>query len=98
MNIQHKYMLINGKMQMAIVVKYPDEYEFALDFNSFKKNVHNVSDKIRDYVVKNLGAINNDTAFLILNGVIVGTLFLSGLTTQAKNSTTTTRDTDSNGV
>lgn len=95
MNIQHKYMLINGTMQMAIVVNYPDEYEFSLDFNSFKKNVHNVSDKIRDYIVKNLGAINNDTAFLILNGVIVGTLFLSGLTTQAKSANLNTRDTNS---
>lgn len=98
MDIQHKYMLINGNMQMAIIVSYPDEYEFSLDFNSFKKNVHDVSDKIRDYIVKNLGAINNDTAFLILNGVIVGTLFLSGLTNQAKSATINTRDTNSKSI
>ena len=85
MEIYHKIEVINGKEQITLFVNYPDEYEFSLDFNKFKEKTAEVADKIREYAFKNLGTISNDTALLVLNGVVLGTLLITELTTSNKN-------------
>ncbi|MEG2310696.1 MAG: stage II sporulation protein D [Clostridia bacterium] len=80
MEIYHKLETIDGIKQTVIYVKYPDEYEFSLDFDSMKQKVSNVADKIREYALKNIGNISDNTVLLILNGVVVGTLLLTQLT------------------
>lgn len=79
MKISHKIENINGSDQLVMYVEYPAEYEFSLDFDSIKKNVANVSEKIRDYAMKNIGKVTDNTVLLILNGVVVGTLMVSQL-------------------
>ena len=81
MKIYHKIETVDNKNIILLYVEYPDEYEFSLDFDSLKKNVANVADKIRNYAYKYLGGISDNTALLILNGVVVGTLMLTQLTT-----------------
>lgn len=83
--IYHKYKKYNGQNTLVLYVNYPDEYEFSLDFDSLKKNVKSVVDKIREYAFKNLGTVKNETALLILNGVVVGTILLTNL--QANSNT-----------
>jgi len=90
--IYHKYKKINGVNTLVIYVDYPDEYEFSLDFNSFKKNVRKVSDKIREYAMKNIGTVSNQTALLVLNGVVIGTLFLTKLSTPKTVETLSNND------
>ncbi len=75
-----------------LYVEYPAEYEFSLDFDTIKKNVKSVSSKIREYACKTIGTIPDSTVTIILNGVIIGTLMLSQLTTNtniAEKKTTT---------
>lgn len=91
MKIYHSIETIDGKEQILLFVEYPAEYEFSLDFDSLKKNVANVADKIREYAFKNLGGFSDNTALLILNGVVVGTLMLTKLTT---NYTLTNNNTE----
>ncbi len=79
MEIFHKVELINGIERTIIYVRYPDNLEFGLDFNSFKKNVKTVSNKIKEYITKNVKNIKDDTALLVLNGIVVGTLVFSNL-------------------
>ena len=79
MNIYHKITKINNKDIILLYVEYPDEYEFSLDFDAFKKNIINVSKEIKKYISKNLASISDDTALLILNGIVVGTLLLTNL-------------------
>ena len=81
MKIYHSIENINGNNQIILYVEYPDEYEFSLDFDSVKKNIKKVSEKIREYALKNLGGLSDNTALLILNGVVIGTLMLTQLTT-----------------
>ncbi len=84
MEITHKLETIDGKEQLVLYVNYPDEYEFGLDFDSIKKNVAKVSDKIREYAFKAIGNMSNETALIVLNGVIIGSLAVTGLVA-AKN-------------
>lgn len=81
MKIYHSIENIHGNNQIILYVEYPDEYEVSLDFDLVKRNVQNVSDKIREYAVKNLGGLSDNTALLILNGVVIGTLMLTQITT-----------------
>ncbi len=87
MEIYHKIEYINAKELLVIYVNYPDEYEFSIDFNSMKKNVKNVANKIREYALKNIGKISDDTALLVLNGVVIGTLSLTKLAVPIENNT-----------
>lgn len=79
MNITHKIEAVNGVEQIVLYVDYPDDYEFGLDFDALKRNVENVTDKIREYAFKNINKVTNETALLVLNGVIIGTLMVSGI-------------------
>lgn len=90
--IRHKFQALEGKNTLVIYVDYPDDYEFSLDFNSFKKNVKNIADKIREYAFNNLNKFSNETALLVLNGVVVGTILLTSLNSkiQAKEITNIT--------
>ena len=75
----HKLELRDSTLQNVIYVYYPAEYEFSLDFNDIKTHVLNVADKIREYALKNISKFTSDTALLILNGVIIGTIFVNQL-------------------
>ncbi len=77
MEVYHKFETIDGKEQYVIYVDYPYEYEFGLDFNKFKENVSDITNKVKEYVTKKLSEVKNSTALLVLNGVIIGTVVLS---------------------
>ncbi len=79
MEIFHKFEYIDGVSKIVIYVKYPDSFEFGLDFDKFNKNVKSVSNKIREYIIKNFKEIKDDTALLVLNGIVVGTIVFSSL-------------------
>lgn len=81
MKIYHNIQAISGKNQIMLYVEYPAEYEFSLDFDTIKKNVNTVTAKIREYALKSIGTIPDSTVTIILNGVVIGTLMLSQLTT-----------------
>ena len=92
MKIYHNTKVVAGQNQIMLYVEYPAEYEFSLDFDTIKKNVKSVSSKIREYACKTIGTIPDSTVTIILNGVIIGTLMLSQLTTNtniAEKKTTT---------
>ena len=42
MEIFHKFEYIDGVSKIVIYVKYPDSFEFGLDFDKFNKNVKSV--------------------------------------------------------
>lgn len=79
MEIIYKVELINGKEEGIIYVRYPDTYEFGLDFKAFKRNVSDISSKIKEYISKNIKNFSTNTAILVLNGIVVGTLVFSNL-------------------
>lgn len=77
MEVYHKFETINGTDQFVIYVDYPFEYEFGMDFNSFKENTKSIVNKVKDYATKNLSKVKASTALLVLNGIIIGTVVLS---------------------
>lgn len=80
MKIYHNIETLAGQNQITLYVEYPAEFEFSLDFDTIKKNVNNVTAKIREYALKSIGTIPDSTVTIILNGVVIGTLMLSQLT------------------
>lgn len=85
MNIIHKLEIRNNKLQDVLYVYYPAKYEFALDFNTTKKNVKEVSQKIREYVTKNKSKFKKGSILIVLNGVMIGSVLLSQLVTPQTN-------------
>ena len=77
--VYHKLEIIDNKKQFVVYADYPFQYEFGLDFNTYKQKVKDVSLSIKEYVKKNLGSIKDATVMLVLNGVIIGTFALSQL-------------------
>lgn len=78
--IYHKYEKYNGTDTLVIYVNYPADYEFGLDFETTKKRIKSLAQKIREYAFNNLNKFNNQTVLLILNGVVVGSILLTTLT------------------
>lgn len=86
----HKLEIIDNKKQFVVYAEYPCEYEFGLDFYTYKQRVKDVSTSIKEYVKKNLIPFKDATIMLVLNGVIIGTFALScflGPNIKAKNTT-----------
>ena len=81
MTINHKYTVINNISTCIIYVNYPSNYEFGLDFDVIKKRAFNLSNKIRDYISNLTNKISDDKVLLVLNGIVIGTLFISNLYT-----------------
>lgn len=79
MEIIQKSILIDGKERLVIYVNYPSNYEFGLDFNTLKKKTKEISTKIKEYIKTNLKNFSDESALLVLNGVVVGTLIFSQL-------------------
>lgn len=79
MNVYHKYEVINNNLTCVIYIYYPTNYEFGLDFNSIKKKVVNLSDKVKEYILNLSDKINNEKVLIVLNGVVVGTLLISSI-------------------
>lgn len=79
MEIIQKNILIDGKERLVIYVSYPDNYEFSLDFNSLKKRSKEISTRIKEYIKTNIKNFSDDSALLVLNGIVVGTLIFSQL-------------------
>ncbi|MDO4282387.1 MAG: stage II sporulation protein D [Clostridia bacterium] len=79
MNIMHRLEVRNGVLQNVMYIYYPTEYEFALDFDSLKTHVISVTDKVREYALKNISRFSSESILLILNGVVVGTVLLTQL-------------------
>lgn len=78
--IYHKYEKYNGTDTLVIYVNYPADYEFGIDFETTKKRIKSLAQKIREYAFSNLDKFNNQTVLLILNGVVVGSILLTTLT------------------
>lgn len=85
MTIYHEHAIINNNSTCVIYVNYPTNYEFGLDFDVIKKKAFNLSNKIRDYISNLTNKISDDKVLLVLNGIVIGTLFISNLYTD--NST-----------
>ena len=79
MEITHKIQYVNGSKIVQIMVNYPSEYEFSIDINKFKENVHNVSIEIKKYIHDNFQNIKNITFVLVLNGIVIGSILLPAL-------------------
>ncbi len=79
MEIKHKYESIDGIKTLVIYVNYPDDIEFGIDFKDYKNKIKNTVKSIKDYIVSNLNDISDNTALLILNGIVVGTVALGSM-------------------
>ncbi|MDD3303410.1 MAG: stage II sporulation protein D [Clostridia bacterium] len=77
MEIIQKIAMIDGKEKLVIYVSYPSDYEFGLDFDSLKKKVKDITTRIKEYIKTNIDSFSDDSALLILNGIVVGTLVFS---------------------
>lgn len=77
MEIIDKIEMIQGVATRVIYVRYPDSYEFGLDFDTLKKHVSEFTQHIKDYIAANLNKFSDDTALLVLNGIVMGTLVFS---------------------
>lgn len=91
--VYHKIENINNTDQIIIYVDYPYEYEFG-DFNVYKQKVYNISDSVKKYVRKNLNSLKDAVAILVLNGVIIGTFFISNIVGSNINTTKSFEETD----
>lgn len=77
--LTHRFEMRDGIPQIVIYAYTPVEYEFAMDYDSIRKNAINTVGKIRGYAQEKLSNINNSTVMLIVNGVIIGSVALSNL-------------------
>jgi len=80
--ITHRFEMRNGIPQVVIYCYTPLEYEFATDFNELKSNAIDTVNSIKEYVQKHFSNINNATAMIIINGVIIGSTALANLLTK----------------
>lgn len=80
--LTHRFEMRDGIPQIVIYTYTPLEYEFAMDYDSIKRNAINTVGKIRGYAQEKLSNINNSTVMLIVNGVIIGSVALSNLLAQ----------------
>lgn len=78
-NFTHRIQMRDGIPQVVIYAYTPVDYEFATDFSSIKNNAINTAGKIREYVQKNFSNIQNETAMIIVNGVVLGSIVISDL-------------------
>lgn len=79
MEIIQKNIIIDGKERLVIYINYPSNYEFGLDFNTFKERTKEISTKVKEYIKTNLKNFSDDSALLVLNGIVIGTLVFSQL-------------------
>lgn len=79
MEIIQKNIIIDGKERLVIYINYPSNYEFGLDFNTFKEKTKEISTKVKEYIKTNLKNFSDDSALLVLNGIVIGTLVFSQL-------------------
>ena len=79
MEIIQKNIIIDGKERLVIYINYPSNYEFGLDFNTFKEKTKEISTKVKEYIKTNLKNFSDDSALLVLNGIVIGTLIFSQL-------------------
>ena len=77
--ITHRYEMRDGIPQIVIYAYTAVEYEFAVDFDTIRKNAVNTVGKIREYVQKKFANVNNSTVMLILNGIVIGSVALTNL-------------------
>ncbi len=77
--ITHRYEMRDGIPQIVIYAYTPVEYEFAMDFDTIKKNAINTVGKIREYVQEKFSNVNNSTVMLIVNGIVIGSVALTNL-------------------
>ena len=54
MEIIQKNIIIDGKERLVIYINYPSNYEFGLDFNTFKERTKEISTKVKEYIKTNL--------------------------------------------
>lgn len=77
--ITHRYEMRDGMPQIVLYAYTPVEYEFAMDFDTIKKNAINTAGKIREYVQEKFSNVNNSTVMLIVNGIVIGSVALTNL-------------------
>ncbi|MBO5478049.1 MAG: hypothetical protein J6A15_09930 [Clostridia bacterium] len=77
--LTHRYEIRDGIPQIVIYAYTPVEYEFAMDFDTIRRNAVNTVGKIREYAQEKFSNVNNSTVMLIVNGVIIGSVALTNL-------------------
>lgn len=77
--LTHRFEMRDGIAQIVIYAYTPLEYEFAMDYDSIKRNAINTVGKIREYAQEKFANVNNPTVMLIVNGVIIGSVALTNL-------------------
>jgi len=77
--LTHRFEMRDGIAQIVIYAYTPLEYEFAMDYDSIKRNAINTVGKIREYAQEKFTNVNNPTVMLIVNGVIIGSVALTNL-------------------
>ena len=84
-HITHRFQMRDGIAQVVLYCYTPIEYEFATDFNEIHNNAINTANGIRDYIQKNFSHIQNQTAMIIVNGVVLGSTAISNILTNIGN-------------
>ena len=69
-------MVSEGKVITYLYIELVDEYEFSNDFWS-KDNKKSFVYNLKEYITKFLNNIHSDSAVLIINGIMIGTMSLS---------------------
>ena len=77
--LTHRFEMRDGIAQIVIYAYTPLEYEFAMDYDSIKRNAINTVSKIREYAQEKFTNVNKPTVMLIVNGVIIGSVALTNL-------------------
>ena len=77
--ITHRYEIRDKITQIVIYTYTTVEYEFAVDFDTIRKNAVNTVGKIREYVQNKFSNVNNSTVMLIVNGIVIGSVALTNL-------------------
>ena len=83
--ITHRFEMRDGIAQVVLYCYTPVEYEFATDFNEIKNNAITTVNGIRDYVQNHFSHIQNQTAMIIVNGVVLGSTAISNILTGLGN-------------
>ncbi len=75
----HRFEIRDSIPQIVIYAYTPVSYEFAVEPGTIRKNAINTAGQIREYITKNFSNLKNETAMIILNGVILGTVTLTSI-------------------
>lgn len=83
MNIKHEIVNFNGKDQIYIYVELDDEVEFGEDFLK-PGSGKSFFDKLKSYLTQDVKIDTDNTAILVVNGILIGAISLGIFTNSPK--------------